>query len=759
MTSSLRTLVLGITSAAIVVVMGGGLAVEIRQRVRAAEVRLTEDSQRRAAGTLPLLTDALVVGDLATAEQILRKVNGDGTWRRVQVLEPSATSPRVMLDASPASSARVSTAPEWFRSLLPIPRPVHRHTITVAPMIYGTLVVEASATSVENDVWEQSRETVLMATALLVILIVLIGGILTRGLRPIRTLAERAARLGRGDLSARMPDTSLAEIKPTIAAFNSMAASLEQSLAEVRAKEATNRRLAAIVAQSEEAIFTVGLDERITSWNLGAANLFGWTPEVALGRELGTLFAPDAGTRERQVARLLATRPPDRVETTALPGSTPPVPVVVSCSPLAGDDGAQIGHIVMVRDITARKRAEQEMQQARERAEAGSRAKSEFLATMSHELRTPLNGILGMADLLGGTSLSDDQRESVDIIQSSGEALLQVINDVLDLSRIEAGHVEVETIEFDLRQVVNDSLRGFTAQAQRRQVTIGASIAAGVPERVMGDPTRLRQVLVNLVGNAVKFTERGSVTVEMECSAGSNGAASLEIQACVRDTGIGIPSDKLSMIFESFTQVDSSMTRRYGGTGLGLAITSRLVALMGGRVWVESELGRGSAFHFTLRVGQAAAAPKAPAPAARAVSPGRNLRVLVAEDNLVNQQVARRLLEKLGHRVAVVSSGKAALEALHAEAFDLVFMDVEMPGMDGLEATRELRTIEAEVLAGRQTPEAGSSYAIGRRIPIIALTAHAMTMHQEQCLAAGMDDYVSKPVNPTTLAAAIARLA
>jgi PAS domain S-box-containing protein len=559
-TSSLRTLVLGITSAAIVVVMGGGLAVEIRQRVRAAEVRLSEDSQRRAAGTLPLLTDALVVGDLATAEQILRKVNGDGTWRRVQVLEPNPNTPRVMLDASPASSARISTAPEWFRSLLPIPRPVHRHVITVAPTVYGFLVVEASATSVENDVWEQSRETFLMGTALLVILIVLIWGILTRGLRPIRILAERAARLGRGDLAARVPDTPLAEIKPTVAAFNSMAASLEQSLAEVRAKEAANRRLAAIVEQSEEAIFTVGLDERITSWNRGAANLFGWTAEMALGRDLGTLFAPDAGTRERQVARLLATRPPARVETTALPGSTPPVPVVVSCSPLAGDDGAQIGHIVLVRDITARKRAEQEMQQARERAEAGSRAKSEFLATMSHELRTPLNGILGMADLLGGTTLTVEQRESVDIIQGSGEALLQVINDVLDLSRIEAGHVEVESIEFDVRQVVNESLRPFAAQAQRRQIAVRATIAPGVPERVVGDPSRLRQVLVNLVGNAVKFTERGSVTVEVEYPESNNGSGSLEIQARVRDTGIGIPADKLSMIFESFTQADSSMS-------------------------------------------------------------------------------------------------------------------------------------------------------------------------------------------------------
>jgi two-component system CheB/CheR fusion protein len=753
-TSSLRTLVLGITSVAIVAVMGGGLAVEIRQRVRAAEVRLAENSQRRAAGTLPLLTDALVIGDLATAEQILRKVNADGTWRRVQVLEPNPSTPRVMLDASPASS-RESTTPEWFRTLLPIPRPVHRHVITVDPVVYGVLVVQASAISVENDLWDQTRETLLVAVILLVTLVVIIWAILTRGLRPIRTLAERAARLGRGDLSARVPDTSLAEIKPTVAAFNSMAASLEQLLAEVRTKEAANRWLAAIVEQSEEAIFTVGLDQRITSWNLGAEQLFGWRPDAAVGRALDTLFAPDAGTRERQVARLLATRPPDRVETTALPGSTPPVPVVVSCSPLVGDDGAQIGHIVIVRDITARKRTEQEMQQARERAEAGSRAKTEFLATMSHELRTPLNGILGMAGLLGATPLTDEQRESIDIIQSSGEALLQVINDVLDLSRIEAGHVEVEAIEFELRQVIADSLRAFAAQAQRRQLAVTSAVARGVPERVVGDPGRLRQVLVNLVGNAVKFTERGTVTVEVDRV--DDGADGIELHALVRDTGIGIPAEKLAMIFEAFTQADSSMSRRYGGTGLGLAITGRLVGLMGGRVWAESELGRGSTFHFTVRLGKATGERPVVAPAAATPAP-RALRVLVAEDNTVNQHVARRMLEKLGHSVMVVASGRAALDSVEAEVFDVVFMDVEMPDMDGLEATRALRTIEAEVRSGRQAPKPDSSYAAGRRIPIIALTAHAMTMHQEQCLAAGMDDYVSKPVNPTALAAAIARV-
>ena len=600
MTPSLRILVLGVTSLALVAVMGGGLLVDLRQRVKGAQIRLAEDSQRLAAGTLPLLVDAFVVGDLATAEQILRRVNAGGVWRRVQILEPSGA--RVVLDASPAAE-RASTAPEWFRALLTIALPVHRHVIKVDPVVYAVLVVEASAATVERDLWAQARDMLLITVVLLVTLLVVTGTILTRGLRPLRTLAERATRLGRGDLSARMPDTRLAELAPTVAAFNSMAASLEQLLAEVRAKEAANRRLAAIVEQSEEAIFTVGLDQRITSWNRGAELLFGWPADAALGRALDTLFAPDAGTRERQVARLLATRPPERVETTALPVRTPPVPVVVASSPLAGENGAQIGHIVVVRDIAARKRTEQELQQARERAEEGSRAKSEFLATMSHELLTPMNGILGIAQLLDATPLTAEQRELLDTIERSGEALLQVINDLLEISRIEAGQVQVEARAFELRGVVADSVKPFVLPAQHKQLAVTVSVAPEAPARVVGDPVRLRQVLVNLVGNAVKFTERGEVAVTVETT--DHGEHGVDIHARVRDTGIGIPADKLSMIFEVFTQADSSLTRRYGGTGLGLAITARLVALMGGRAWVESELGRGSTFHVTLRLGRA----------------------------------------------------------------------------------------------------------------------------------------------------------
>jgi PAS domain S-box-containing protein len=600
MTPSLRALVLGVTSVALVAVMGGGLLVDLRQRVKGAEVRMAEDSQRLAAGTLPLLVDAFVVGDLATAEQILRRVNAGGVWRRAQILEPSGS--RVVLDASPAAE-RVSTAPEWFRALLTIALPMHRHVIKVDPVVYAVLVVEASAAAVERDLWAQARDMLFITAVLLGTLLLVTGTILTRGLRPLRTLAERATRLGRGDLSARMPDTRLAELAPTVAAFNSMAASLEQLLAEVRAKEAANRRLAAIVEQSEEAIFTVGLDQRITSWNLGAELLFGWPAAEALGRELDTLFAPDAGTRERQVARLLATRPPERVETTALPVRTPPVPVVVASSPLAGEDGAQIGHIVVVRDIAARKRIEQELQQARERAEEGSRAKSEFLATMSHELLTPMNGILGIAQLLDATPLTAEQRELLDTVARSGEALLQVINDLLEISRIEAGQVQVEARAFELRGVVADSVKPFVLPAQHKKLAVTVSVAPDVPARVVGDPVRLRQVLVNLVGNAVKFTERGDVAVTVEAT--DHGDDGVYIHARVRDTGIGIPADKLSMIFEVFTQADSSLTRRYGGTGLGLAITARLVALMGGRAWVESELGRGSTFHVTLRLGRA----------------------------------------------------------------------------------------------------------------------------------------------------------
>ena len=287
-----------------------------------------------------------------------------------------------------------------------------------------------------------------------------------------------------------------------------------------------------------------------------------------------------------------------------------------------------------------------------------------------------------------------------------------------------------------------------------------------MPDRVIGDRGRLRQVLVNLVGNAIKFTERGEVGVSVDVA--ERGEREVQIHTRIRDTGIGIPTAKLSTIFEAFTQVDSSMSRRYGGTGLGLTITSRLVGLMGGRAWAESELGRGSIFHFTVTLGvplfDTAAEPEpVEAPELwRVTAPRRALRVLLAEDNAINRLVARRMLEKLGHQVVIAASGRDALAAVESEPFDVVFMDVEMPDLNGLDATRAIREIEAEVIAGRRVPEPQSTYAAarsaGRRIPIIALTAHAMEVHQQQCLAAGMDDFISKPMNAAELAAAVDRV-
>jgi PAS domain S-box-containing protein len=555
--------------------------------------------------------------------------------------------------------------------------------------------------------------------------------------------------------------------------------------------------------------------------------------------------------------------------------------VLTTKVPLFDKAGKITGIAGVGRDITERQKVAHEMQRAKEAAEAASRAKSEFLANMSHEIRTPLNGVIGMTDLALDTQLTPEQRDYLETVKASSDSLLTVINDILDFSKIEAGKIDLENVDFNLRESMDLMLKTVALRADEKGLELLCEIAPEVPEIVRGDPTRIRQVVINLIGNAIKFTDRGEVALKVQIE--SRDGADCVLRFTVSDTGIGIPKDKRESIFAPFSQADTSTTRKYGGTGLGLTISTRLVGMMGGKIWVESEVGRGSQFHFTARLGatdtkemkvgtaappeilrgvkvlivddnrtnrrilkgmlerwqmkttsvedgqealdQLSAAREAGEPhgliltdmhmpkmdgftliehirhnpelatstimmltsaghrgdAARCLElgvaayllkpirqselreaiarvlgareqgaiplitrfslhnahdPSAFLRVLLAEDNAVNQRLAVRLLEKRGHRVAVAGNGREALDALEREKFDLVFMDVQMPEMDGLEATATIREKEK---------------SSGLHQPIIALTAHAMKGDREKCLAAGMDGYLTKPIRPQDL--------
>ena len=565
-----------------------------------------------------------------------------------------------------------------------------------------------------------------------------------RPVQAIRDSSRFAGELTR-HLGEQMPDyEGPREIESLVHALNETSRWLYTK--EILATTA-QQRLEAVFGNISDALLTVNANGVIETANASACVLFGCHEQKIVGLGADALFPEwHELTREGRGDKVMT-------ETSAVrrDGRGFPCDLTLSRFSLQGLPY----RIAVARDITARKQAEETLHRAKEAAETANRLKSEFLANMSHEIRTPMNGVIGMTNLVLDSELNDEQREYLLLAKSSAHHLLSIINDILDFSKIEAGKLDIAPVSFSLGTFLKETVRSLDARAKENTLTLSLEMAPDLPAYIHADSTRLRQVLVNLLGNAVKFTEHGGVTLSVE-KTGCEGPHCLHFT--VVDTGIGIAPSKLQTIFDAFTQADGSITRKYGGTGLGLTISNKLVQLMGGRMWVESELGQGARFHFSIAYEAAVmglgdeARIDADSPEILEGKPPRNsaapltgLHILLAEDNAVNRKLAITLLEKLGHRVTVAVDGAQAIAAYSAaysaDRFDLILMDMMMPGMDGLTAIRRIRAMG----------QWGHEYT-----PIIALTAHAMQGDRERFLREGADGYVAKPISFDALKHAIA---
>jgi PAS domain S-box-containing protein len=547
-----------------------------------------------------------------------------------------------------------------------------------------------------------------------------------------------------------------AELRAKVSVFANIFLTADGLAARARAVETSANQLSVVADSAPIGIFQTDAKNRYAYTNPRWTEITGITSEQARGQPWDSIMRPEE--RPDLPARMSddALGPAElshRFEVTA-PGSTARIALITS-RPIVDGNGEPAGWVGTLADVTAEAGAEAAMSDARDRATEASRLKSDFLANMSHEIRTPMNGVIGMTELLLETDLDALQRDYAQTVRNSGEALLTIINDILDFSKVEAGQLEVESIDLDLRAIINDVVDLLARGAQSKKLRLIAVVEDALPETVSGDPGRVRQVLTNLIGNAIKFTQAGEIRI-LVTLAESHGPTSI-IRIEVSDTGDGIAADKLAAVFQPFVQADTSTSRKYGGTGLGLAISAQLVALMGGDCGISSELGVGSTFWFTICTRTDAEQTQRPArpdsglaigeaPGSRGNQRSRPLaglergQVLLAEDNLINQKVAVAMLAGAGYRVDTVADGAAAVKAAAAHTYDVILMDCQMPELSGYEATAEIRAQEGS----------------GPRVPIIAMTAAARPEDRALCLAHGMDGYLAKPVSKDTLLAMVA---
>ena len=712
----------------IAIISGGGVQTYLLMAEGAAEhsARLKRELNETLTFIAPLIADQAILGEYAVIDQLLNNQVKKGEIDSFQWTDKEGKK----LVAFDKPDALI--APAWFSAIAAIDRAEDSIDVTAGGVGYGRVSGSMTTTKAYNRLWQQFVKQLQIVGATLFLMLQFIWLIFRGNLGTLRMLAEGANRFSQGDYAVRIDPEGAPEVKLAAEAFNNMANNIEGLIASLGKSESKNKLLATIVEQSSEAIWTKDLAGVITSWNSGAAAMFGYNPAEAVGQALDV--GESTPQEEESRRRRLMAGEKFSYDTKAVTRSGTAIDIQVAVAPLLDDANRCIGSIAVARDVTQRKRSEEALRLAREEAEAANHAKSSFLARMSHEIRTPMNGVLGMTELLLETGLTSTQRKYAETVQRSGQNLLGIINDLLDFSKIEAGKLELENAEMDLRRTTEDVVDLLAERAHSKGLELACSIPADLLTHVRGDALRLGQVLTNLVGNAIKFTEQGSVLISVASVEETAGTITMRFE--VADTGVGISPEAQSRIFEEFSQGDGSTTRKHGGSGLGLAISKQLVEMMGGDIHVESTLGAGSTFWFTATFEKQEAQCQEPS-WAMPMGMLTGVRALIIESTAISRGILLSQMSNWGMSNRVAASPEQALELLAQAAarnapYDIAIMDLGLPGMDAFELARAIR--------GR--PDIA-------KVRLVMLTRRQADLRDAR--AAGVDACLAKPVRQTML--------